>query len=97
MRIIPMQYSHLLLSFLLNLDILFSTILVYKLFYLHQDALLWTNIEFGYSVLRFLFSMVADALLHTGTLTSNGVEILVLVLTWWLFYKHLQRVLAQKK
>ena len=51
----------------LNVDIMLSSVLVYKLFYLRPDAVLWTNIEFGYSTLRLLFGVIADLLLHTGT------------------------------
>ena len=80
----------------LNLDIIFSAVFIYKLFFLRPDALLWTNIEFGYSTLRLLFGVTADALLRTGTLIPNSVEMLIVVLIWWAFYRHLQRVLAQR-
>lgn len=81
----------------LNLDIILSTILIYKLFYLRQDALLWTNIEFGYSILRLVFQMFADATLGTGTLVSNGIEVIVLIIIWWTFYHHLQRILSEAR
>jgi hypothetical protein len=78
----------------LNLDIIFSAVLIYKLFYLRSDALLWTNIEFGYSVIRLLFQMIADTLLNTGTSIANGIEVLVLILIWRAFYNHLKRLLS---
>jgi hypothetical protein len=81
----------------LNLDIIFSAIFIYKLFYLRPDVLLWTNIEFGYSTLRLLFSMTIDVLLGTGTLIPNSVEVLVLILIWTVFYRHLKRLLVSKK
>jgi hypothetical protein len=80
----------------LNLDIIVSAVLVYKLFNLNWDALVWTNIEFGYSVVRLMFQMTADAVLNTGTLIPNGVEMLIVILIWWAFYRHLQEILAQR-
>lgn len=92
-------YSSLFLSLIailsLNLDVLFSAVLVYKLFYLRPDALLWTNIEFGYSILRLIFQMFADATLNTGTLIPNGIEVIVLALIWWAFYANLSKVLRR--
>jgi hypothetical protein len=81
----------------LNLDIIFSAIFIYKLFYLRPDVLLWTNIEFGYSTLRLLYSMTVDAFLGTGTLIANSIEVLVLIVIWWALYHHLKRLLASKK
>jgi hypothetical protein len=79
----------------LNLDIVLSSILVYKLLYLRPDALWWANIAFGFSTLRLLFSMAADATLNTGTLMANAIEVVIVVLIWQLFYNHLKRILSR--
>jgi len=75
---------------LLVLDIVLSLIYLCKLFLLKKDVLLWTDIVLGYAVLRGIFSIVADVISSKGTGMANSIEIIIILIIWKLFRKHLK-------
>lgn len=81
----------------LALDIIVSLVFVYNLFSLKKSALSWTNIAFGYAVLRLLFAIFADIVITKGTALINSIEIIIILIVWSLFYKHLKKILGTTK
>jgi len=77
----------------LILDIVISSIFVYKLYCQKRDAILWTNITFGYAVLRLVFAMIADIVSNKGTIVGNGIEIIIIIILWLSFCKHLRKLI----
>ena len=80
--------------FFLILDILISLGYLYKLFSFKNDVLLWTDIAWGYWVFRGIFSIIADLISSKGTATSNTIEIIIVLIIWMLFRKHLRKLIA---
>ena len=76
----------------LVLDIIISLVFLYNLVTLKKDVLLWTNIAFGYTVLRLLFAIFADVVSIKGTALANSIEIVIILVIWSLFYKHLKKI-----
>ena len=76
----------------LILDIIISLVFLYNLFTLTRAALLWTNIAFGYTVLRLLFAIFADVVSMKGTALVNGIGLVIILVVWGLFYKHLKKI-----
>src|SRR6266568_5343464 len=46
----------------LILDIIIGGVFIYKLFIFKKDVIYWTDIVFGYSVLRLIFAIIADSI-----------------------------------
>jgi hypothetical protein len=79
---------------LLVVDIVISSIYLYKLYSLKSDVLFWTNAVFGYAICRSIFAIFADIILAKGTVYANIFEILIVFMIWLLFYRHLKTVLT---
>ena len=75
-----------------------SAIYIYKLCKMKSDALKWTNISFGYSVFTLIFSSFSIAT-STGKLisaiSSNSLSIIVIIVLWVLFYRHLKKIMLK--
>ncbi|MCX5696667.1 MAG: hypothetical protein NTU54_01630 [Candidatus Omnitrophica bacterium] len=79
---------------LLLLDIAISLFYLYKLFLLKKDVVLWTDIILGYAVLRGIFTIIADVISSKGTAVANSIEIIIILIIWKLFRKHLKKILG---
>lgn len=79
---------------LLVVEVIVSLVYLYKLFRFNRDIILWTNIAFGYSGLRYLF-MVALALLgKSNNLVSDTFALLILYIVWRFFSQHLKKIFS---
>ncbi len=78
---------------LLVLDIIISVVFVYSLLKL-KNVLLWTDVALGFATLRGIFSICADVISNKGTAGANIVELVIILVVWFLFRKHLKKVLS---
>ncbi len=88
----PYYGGHTILNLLATIfvipDIIFSAIYFSKLFYTKQSIVFWTNVVFGYSVIRSIFSIICDVIAQTGTTISNIVELGVVMIIWYILWKY---------
>lgn len=78
-------------EFFLIIDIMLSSIYFYKLYYLKNRILIWTNIFFGFGVFRSVLSYLIDVADTTNPNYLSLLQILFILLIWFLFYRHLQK------
>ena len=76
----------------LVIDIIISIIFVYHLLKL-KNVLLWTDIALGYAIVRIVYSIFAGVVSSKGTTTVNIVELVIILIVWFFFRKHLKKVL----
>ncbi len=77
--------------------IIISVIFIYKLFKMTNDILKWTNTTFGYDVFSMIFSSVVVYINSNGTnpttaIISNVIVLIIILVIWSLFNKHLKKI-----
>jgi hypothetical protein len=78
----------------LVIDFILSIVLWRKLWTLNDDVLRWTNVYFGWSIVRCIFASAADIISNNGTQLDNIVELGVIAAIWVLLYKHLKHIMS---
>lgn len=78
-------------------DIIFSAVYFYMLLKVKNNLMFWTNIVFGYSIVRAIFSIIADVIAKTGSVYSNVIQLIVVLIVWYLLYKYFSKFFLSRK